>query len=182
MAVAVFWRELSGNWVDEPGPGQLTRVAGEAATRADSGNFEASIAVLFGVMCRQLTAQLLEGPPLRRAELSARRDERREFWVQAISTILSTLPRGYEPPVYPRRLRPRFMDRRCPSVPEAQVYVQGLPELRERELSHAVLTWFETHWPGDPFLSASRFFARSLGAIAVAHPTVPWRLDSRLRS
>ena len=114
-------------------------------------------------MRRLLTMQLFEGPPIQRAELSARRAEQRELWINAISTIQSKLPRGYESPAYLRQLHRCFADRRYPSVPEAQVYLQDLLELQQREFSRMVLTWFGARWPGNPLVIGAEVLREESG-------------------
>ena len=88
--------------------------------------------------------------------LSEHRFNQHRMWIEGISFFQTKIPSDYKVPRLLSELRPDFAARPSPwsrnSMPETQVYIQGLPEFQERELFQLTGTGFGMCRPGNPLI------------------------------
>ena len=82
-------------------------------------------------------------------------------WVDTVMKFNSLVPLHYSGLTELNQLPHEFLDDRL--VPDTQVYINGLPELQDLELTNMINSFFGMLWPGNPFIISLSLLKQDTG-------------------
>ena len=153
-SVRDIWRMWSGYWTDEDDqfvPFRRNFKIGEVEYSPESVERFGTFERIFGKQCYRLwPLAVLKGPCAWLKRLPQERKEEHMRWVDTVMKFNSLVPVNYSGLTELNQLPRELHDDR--QVPDTQVYINGLPEMQDLELTNMINSFFGMLWPGNPFI------------------------------